>query len=191
MEKKRFAMVMATIVILTLWITLIPGTPAVTASVVEDDDPEEEIAHWDIMGYIDSVYIARNHPEEIQTPVSEATPIKKDRFIRVKTTLYHPVPSQCMGDPRATAADYLTDTRMALLKEKKLRWIAVSRWLEVEFPMNTKVYLESGKHPEISGVYLVKDRLGPSADPYQIDILVHPENGYPFGNHYLKMYKVV
>lgn len=87
----------------------------------------------------------------------------------VRLTHYNPVPEQCDGDPLVTADGSLID--LVKLKDKKLKWCAVSRDIWNLFPKKTKKRI----HIEGHGVYEVKDMTSARLKN-TVDILLHPED---------------
>ena len=63
---------------------------------------------------------------------------------------------------------------MDLLKEKKIRWIAVSRDLRKDFKYGDEVMIECDHDPSINGIYEVRDTMNPRWKN-RIDLLRHEE----------------
>lgn len=90
----------------------------------------------------------------------------------VTATVYNADPRQCNADYLTTASGSRIDT--TLLKDGKLRWIAVSRDLLDKYPYGTSVYLWiSEGHPK-NGSYKVKDTMNKRYTNC-IDILTYNE----------------
>lgn len=45
------------------------------------------------------------------------------------------------------------------LKKRKIRWVALSRDMFKHYPMNSKIMVYSKDHPELNGVWVVKDKM--------------------------------
>ena len=85
------------------------------------------------------------------TKVAEQPKTEKKVLCSVNATLtcYNPDPKQCSGDPFLTASGDRINAQK--LKEKKIKWCAVSRDWKKKFPMNSIVEIEG------FGQYIVKD----------------------------------
>ena len=128
-----------------------------------------------------------SEPEHEQSS-DTVTVEKKEKlgYIRVRTTYYNPVESQCDSTPLITADGSRINKEK--LKMKKIKWIAISPDLLVEYPLGTKVSITSKKYPEISGIYEIHDVMNPRFK-YSIDILSHEDHGHIFGTHLCEMKK--
>lgn len=92
-------------------------------------------------------------------------PASAKKFVtHVTLTSYNPVKVQCDKDPLRTADG--TRINLSKLKNKTIKYCAVSRDLLWQFPYGTKLYIE-GK-----GVYEVRDTMNPRHN-HCIDILQH------------------
>ena len=102
----------------------------------------------------------------------------EERIFSVRGTHYHPVPSQGYGSGRVTA----DGSRISLekLKSGALRWIALSRDLLQKIPLGSKVKIESEEHPEVNGVWEVRDKMG-KRHTQSVDFLGYPGQ-FKFGN---------
>ena len=47
------------------------------------------------------------------------------------------------------------------LKHGKIRWVAISRDLLKDYPFDSIIKVESDEHPELNGLWIVKDKMGP------------------------------
>ncbi len=45
------------------------------------------------------------------------------------------------------------------LKKRKIRWVALSRDMIKHYPMNSRIRVHSKTHPELNGVWIVKDKM--------------------------------
>lgn len=98
------------------------------------------------------------------------------RKIRTKViaTIYHPVENQCDNSPLITADN--SKISLSRLKNKQLKWIAVSRDLRGTYKYGdiVKVVVKEGDK-SIEGEYEVHDTMNPRFTN-RIDILSHPDN---------------
>lgn len=87
----------------------------------------------------------------------------------VTLTCYHPIESQCDNEPLITSDGSRID--LNALKQKKIRWCAISRDLLYLFPpaKQKRVYIEG------FGIYEVRDIMDRRFH-HRIDILKHPED---------------
>lgn len=89
----------------------------------------------------------------------------RNKFVTHCTiTSYNPVVAQCNSDPHHTADGTKIDMRK--LKQRKIKYCAVSRDLLWILPYGTRIYIEG------LGVYEVRDTMHPRWD-HHIDILQH------------------
>lgn len=89
---------------------------------------------------------------------------------RVSATKYHPVRSQCSGNPLITADG--SKINLSKLKAGKLRWIAVSRDLLRHYDYGDTVLVVS-ENKNISGRWVIHDTMN-SRFKQKIDFLMHP-----------------
>lgn len=82
---------------------------------------------------------------------------KTGKKIKVTTTVYNPVKSQCDSDPLITSDCSKID--LEKLNRGKIKWIAVSRDLLKTVKYGDKVKLVSKSDPNINGVYTVHDTM--------------------------------
>ena len=88
----------------------------------------------------------------------EDTSIEEDLvWHTVTATYYHPVHSQCSGNPLITASGKKID--IDKLERGHIKWIAVSRDLLDIFKYGDTVYLECDHDPSIEGEYVVVDTM--------------------------------
>lgn len=97
---------------------------------------------------------------------------KDDNWVIVTATVYNPTEDQCDSDPLITADNSYID--LDLLKEKKIKWIAVSRDLRKDFKYGDEVMIECDHDPSINGIYKVRDTMNPRWKN-RIDLLRHEE----------------
>lgn len=120
---------------------------AISAMVVWNDSDKaecnkEQITTTDTIRqvvYVDSIKTEPKAVKEKKTLYS----------VNATLTCYNPEPSQCSGDPFLTASGDRIDKQK--LKDKKIKWCAVSRDWKNKFPMNSIVEIEG------FGQYIVKD----------------------------------
>lgn len=98
----------------------------------------------------------------------------EEEHYKVVATVYNPTESQCDSSPLITADNSYID--LDLLKEKKIKWIAVSRDLLKEFNYGDEVVLECDHDPSINGVYEIRDTMNPRWKN-RIDLLRHESEG--------------
>lgn len=93
---------------------------------------------------------------------------------RVIATIYHPIGKQCDNNPLITADG--SKISMRKLKNKQLKWIAVSRDLRSTYRYGdvVKVIVKKGDK-SIEGEYEVHDTMNPRFTN-RIDILSHPDS---------------
>jgi len=131
-----------------------------------------------------------NTESSLQEQLSDTVTVEKKKerlgYIRVRTTYYNPVEAQCDSTPLITADGSRINKEK--LRMKKIKWIAISPDLLVEYPLGTKVSITSKKYPEISGIYEIHDVMNPRFK-YSIDILSHEDHGHIFGTHLCEMKK--
>lgn len=89
----------------------------------------------------------------------------------VSATMYHPVKSQCYGNPLVTADGSRID--LASLKEGKTRWIAISQDLLKIYSFGDTVEIKSS-NPELSGKWVIHDTMG-ARHKQTVDFLVHKD----------------
>lgn len=77
----------------------------------------------------------------------------------VMVTFYNPEPSQCSGNPLITADG--SRINLQKLKNREIRWVAVSRDLLKKHPFGSKIYIEIKDRPDLTGVYEVHDTTAP------------------------------
>lgn len=75
----------------------------------------------------------------------------------VTATYYHPVHSQCNGNPLITASGKEID--IDKLEKGHIKWIAVSRDLLGIFNYGDTVYLRCEHDPSIDGEYVIEDTM--------------------------------
>lgn len=115
--------------------------------------------------------------ERYYTPIEEEIVIEEeiredDNWVIVTATVYNPTEDQCDSDPLITADNNYID--LDLLKEKKIKWIAVSRDLRKDFKYGDEVMIECDHDPSINGIYEVRDTMNPRWKN-RIDLLRHEE----------------
>lgn len=114
--------------------------------------------------------------EKYYTPIKEEIVMEEiqeeDDWVVVTATVYNPTEDQCDSDPLITADNSYID--LDLLKEKKIRWIAVSRDLRKDFKYGDEVVIECDHDPSINGIYEVRDTMNPRWKN-RIDLLRHEE----------------
>lgn len=114
--------------------------------------------------------------EKYYTPIEEEIVMEEiqeeDDWVVVTATVYNPTEDQCDSDPLITADNSYID--LDLLKEKKIRWIAVSRDLRKDFKYGDEVMIECDHDPSINGIYEVRDTMNPRWKN-RIDLLRHEE----------------
>lgn len=114
--------------------------------------------------------------EKYYTPIEEEIvieeEIQEEDWVVVTATVYNPTEDQCDSDPLITADNSYID--LDLLKEKKIRWIAVSRDLRKDFKYGDEVMIECDHDPSINGIYEVRDTMNPRWKN-RIDLLRHEE----------------
>lgn len=93
---------------------------------------------------------------------------------RVSATKYHPVRSQCSGNPLITADG--SRINLSKLKSGELRWIAVSRDLLKHYDYGDTVLVVS-ENKNISGKWIIHDTMN-SRFKRKIDFLVHPSSSH-------------
>lgn len=93
---------------------------------------------------------------------------------KVTATIYHPVGKQCDSSPLITADG--SKISLSRLKNKQLKWIAVSRDLRSTYKYGdiVKVVVKKGDK-SIEGEYEVHDTMNPRFTN-RIDILSHPDD---------------
>ena len=101
--------------------------------------------------------------EEVEIP--EIIEIKHD----VLATYYNPVEEQCDSDPLTTADNSRIDLNK--LKAKKIKWIAVSRYLLDFYNMGDTIEVNS-ENPELSGLWVIRDKMN-KRFTNRIDFLCH------------------
>lgn len=93
---------------------------------------------------------------------------------KVCGTHYHPVKSQCWGDPLVTASNSFIDTN--LLIKGEIRWVALSRDLLSRwgghFNYGDTIFVNS-KNEDFNGLWVVKDCMN-KRFKNRIDFLCHP-----------------
>ena len=72
--------------------------------------------------------------------------------VTLSATQYHPPYHGAQ-----TASGSKIDVRK--VKNGKTRWVAMSRDMLKVYPFGTKIYVNSEKHPELNGVWIVKDKM--------------------------------
>lgn len=92
----------------------------------------------------------------------------------VSATKYHPVRSQCSGNPLVTADG--SKISLTALKSGKLRWIAVSRDLLKNYSFGDTVRIISDDK-RVSGRWVIHDTMSPR-HKMKIDFLVHPQSSH-------------
>lgn len=97
---------------------------------------------------------------------------RKQKY-RVVATVYNPLSSQCDSDPLITADG--KKINLNKLKNKKLKWIAISQDLTREIKYGTRVKLSSKSDPSINGIYEVHDCMNQKYKK-RIDILYHQDH---------------
>ena len=75
----------------------------------------------------------------------------------VTATYYHPVHSQCNGNPLITASGKKIEVDK--LEKGHIKWIAVSRDLLGIFNFGDTVYLKCDHDPSIDGEYVIEDTM--------------------------------
>lgn len=90
----------------------------------------------------------------------------------VKATMYHPVKSQCSGNPLMTADG--SKINLNALRSGKIRWIAVSRDLLKHYSFGDTVYVYADNEM-LSGLWVIHDTMGPR-HKMTIDFLMHPKS---------------
>ena len=101
----------------------------------------------------------------------------------VLLTWYNPVSSQCDADPLITAD--MSKINLEKLKNREIKWIAVSRDLLESYNMGDTVIIES-KNPKINGEWVIHDKMNKRFTK-RIDLLVASGDKY----YNLKMPKEV
>ena len=93
---------------------------------------------------------------------------------KVTATIYHPIGKQCDNSPLITADG--SKISLSKLKNKQLKWIAVSRDLRGTYKYGdiVKVVVKKGDK-SIEGEYEVHDTMNPRFTN-RIDILSHPDD---------------
>jgi len=108
--------------------------------------------------------------------VEEETQVVEDEFLvnDITVTVYNPVVEQTDSTPLITADNSKIDLKK--LKERKLRWVAVSRDLldEGVVKYGDRIRINCKEDPDLSGVYTVHDTMNPRWRK-RIDILAHQE----------------
>jgi len=100
------------------------------------------------------------YEEEMEKVIVDTTPsiVEEDLIWHTVTaTYYHPVHSQCSGNPLITASGKKIDIEK--LKKGHIKWIAVSRDLLQIFNYGDTVYLKCDHDPSIDGEYVIVDTM--------------------------------
>lgn len=92
-----------------------------------------------------------------------------DTGMHVLATYYNPVKAQCDGDPLTTADG--SKINLKLLKQNKIKWIAVSRDLLENFSMGDTVRIEVDHH-KLAGNFVIHDVMNKRFTK-RIDYLTH------------------
>ena len=116
------------------------------------------------------------HRQNVRKPtnkrfVSIATPNKKNKNVitHVTLTCYRPLKGETDNDPLTTADGSKIDLKK--LKNKEIRWCAISRDLLYLFPKNKprRIYIQG------YGEYYVKDVMNKRFN-HRVDLLIHPNS---------------
>lgn len=106
--------------------------------------------------------------------ITKPAPNVKTDGHKVSATKYHPVKSQCSGNPLVTADG--SKINLSKLKAGKLRWVAVSRDLLRRHEYgDTILVISENKH--ISGKWVIHDTMN-SRFRQKIDFLMHPGSSH-------------
>ena len=92
----------------------------------------------------------------------------------VLITWYNPVSSQCDADPLITAD--MSKINLDKLKNREIRWIAVSRDLLKKYNMGDTVIIES-PNEKVNGEWVIHDKMNKRFEK-RIDLLVSSEDNY-------------
>lgn len=101
----------------------------------------------------------------------------KDTIYIERNTAYHPVASQCQGNPLVTAD--MSRINITKLKNEEVRWIALSRDLiarwggPIEYGDTVEVLSEV--NPQLNGEWVLHDCMNARYEN-SVDFLFHPEN---------------
>ena len=95
--------------------------------------------------------------------------VSKAQVTHVTLTYYQPVKAQCNNEPLVTADG--SKINLHHLKQGKIRWCAISRYLLWLFPKNRpkRIYIDG------FGVYQVRDVMNKRWN-HRVDILIHPKD---------------
>ena len=161
-EKKQLKIAITKLSIMAFCLTIIFASLIYTAFFFDDEDAirrgidiTEQLAQYEEDTY-DSWY---KEPEIKDT---------------VLLTWYNPVSSQCDADPLITAD--MSKINLEKLKNREIKWIAVSRDLLEKYSMGDTVIIESA-NPRINGEWVIHDKMN-KRYTNRIDLLVSKEDNY-------------
>ena len=162
-EKKQLKIAITKLSIMALCLTLIFASLIYTAFFFDEEnairrgiDITEQLAQYEEDTY-DSWY---KEPE-----------MRKDTVL---LTWYNPVSSQCDADPLITAD--MSKINLEKLKNREIKWIAVSRDLLKNYSMGDTVIIES-KNSKINGEWVIHDKMNKRFTK-RIDLLVASGDKY-------------
>lgn len=92
---------------------------------------------------------------KVKDSLKDKVSIKPKPQLKVSYTVYNCVSAQCDDSPLITSDLSKIDTNK--LNKGLIKWIAISRNLEKEFPMGTKVRVSKGG--KFNGVWVIHDKM--------------------------------
>ena len=170
-EKKQLKIAITKLSIMAFCLTIIFSSLIYTASFFDEESA--------IRGGVDITEQLAQYEEDTYDYWYEEPEIRDT----VLLTWYNPVSSQCDADPLITAD--MSKINLEKLKNREIKWIAVSRDLLKNYNMGDTVIIES-KNPRINGEWVIHDKMNKRFTK-RIDLLVASGDKY----YNLKMPKEV